>query len=1177
MKAVGSRLLRFTTQQSTPSPTVGAALRRSHRLLSGRIRLAAAHNYPTNATATATLALTNTRQPFSTTTVVTTSEPVPLPNTKPPAKKSKWGKKSPEAKRRRNRKRNERRRERRKQAKQRAKEAQEKEAQEMQAALTEPPPPPPKKTPAKTKLTADALLYRDSPMRTLSALYRQENLFTSCSAKMKVIHCGLPPDAPRKKPPKAYWTAVLDCPLLQRPVYTGRLRSNDDAYMVLSNAAVVVDNDDDENLPTQVVAYPKQLMARQAVAARALDLWRAQDLQQVEPRLCHDDVVLPPDAAAAAVFEAILAPDAVASTHSTRDKDDDPVKAPRQKGSKVLKGPFHEDFAPEEEEDSEEDDEDQTDPDESIEEEEQDEEDEEEEDEKQTAARLAAGSHSQTLKDEFVVYKPPAKSARTTPAMCLLKSISDRAATSGLSNDTRSVRTAPPTDILVESPNHRAKRTLTWARNWLEKERRKRSKGDKDIPGRIVVQSTSEGNLLSQAKSVLRSLADCQIEVADNQRVAGLQSTASGIIKLLWESKDTKPDADTYALYLNCLDGLDGHSVAYKAEAIVQKMEKGEITEGFTPPRPNANVYNALLRIFVQWVGKKSETERILSKFTPNHETYWILLTSPAFQQISDANESLDINNEDTLEYIKKIRETGIDEGRTVREVDLLNAPIRWCGGVKPKCGYTPWTDYSKVFSKGLVEYIEGKKCIQKAKAVEEWVESSDNADLISYEGVIQAWISTATLEGLQRAEVVANKLLEEPIDSPRYPRLATFHPILFAWLRSNEKRNEYHLIEWTDKIFAAAKVSDKIVPDARIYELAILARVFLVKKVDFSQKLELANECSDLLEKFCATALESYTQGKGPIFLSIWQPFVYTIHAWFSCFKRLDIEPEMLGKLLVATERVTDLYERVCKDVYDYDMETRLYRHGRLSKTMRDIIDNAQKIYVQNCVVMGLMSSWIESPQSRDVLSAMLLRMEGSTQKLGEYNHLMGRHLECEESMEKIPPKHNENVYADHFDYEIDFLHRVVREAETRPSFLWKTAWVLDKIADEESLPVGDLVRLCRLLSQTSQQWRFRTKKFEENLVSILDKSLPGLPGLDSTISQAATEEGEQQQEKDATAESRLSKKKKVNGAYQNTFRRRRPGLTMGRVDAQKETKPNAATAKNRKWWAPDFEKETP
>jgi hypothetical protein len=867
------------------------------------------------------------------------------------------------------------------------------------------------------------------------------------------------------------WNVTLACSVSQQTFSAGRLI--DDSSWMMQTA---LGDPDDDHADNPTILYPRKAMAHQAAAARALDYWNYVEKGVLQPRLCMEDPR-----------------DVRLSSGSSNDEDDDDLVhvtealVPSSPHGGDKKSSVAQQVLP------------RVDPFGSIEGPECSD-DEEDDMSSSHDNRAHDDDEAPDIEPEWMVVPAPASTDFRTPAEQLLRALAEAAPPATTSMGFPIVSTQQRR--LVE-PAMGARRARDSAAEWVETERRRRR--HVPTPGaishRIVLgqHQDSDEELLLRAKSTLRALATAvQGLPLDRPSLNGTQAVAYSILELLWETILAKPDADTYALYLQCLDGHDAFEVASKAETVVQCMHRGKYTQGYMAPPPNVQTMNQLIKMWAETGSEKARYETLLPHFQPNAATFLALLTSEAYTTTKG------LDTQFCTACVEKLRELESRDGAALDWRSILNAPLRWSGGTRADHRPTPWDDYGgEVFAKGFQVYDEGSIAVQNAKATQEWVENfstmSVTPDIVSHEAVMQAWVRTGTRKGLEHAEAILEQLLSEDQDSPCFPRFQTFHPVLAAWLHSKDAETGVRLRHWTDKVFELAAESSAVFPDARLYELAIWARRSVLhqhkKETNPAIVLETVRECSELLRQFCAAAEESYTDEEGPIFTSIWRPFVHTMDAWGHAQLSVD-------STLLELEKIKRDYEHLLSSFSAHERPDKNRASGLLSERLREIVTTSHRIYYKYVSMVERVvfpdNGGVSPPPS------ILVDVEGCMRKMGEINELERMYIEWKESQLYFVPEHK-SFFADQFDY--GFANKTLR----RSNFPWRVTYLLWKFQsqDKES-PNGDFVRLCQLLNQVGRAWKFRSTKFEKQVSSLLDAALPGSQHRDSlleSVRQVSTE----------------------------------------------------------------------
>ena len=197
-------------------------------------------------------------------------------------------------------------------------------------------------------------------------------------------------------------------------------------------------------------------------------------------------------------------------------------------------------------------------------------------------------------------------------------------------------------------------------------------------------------------------------------------------------------------------------------------------------------------------------------------------------------------------DYIQRMRSQHIStrDDSFLSDTMVYNAPIRWSGGhvsrdARPYAQPIARDRYHEdIFRDGFQSLQSAGRLVVVAEAMESWLcdmEHSDSPccpDTETYESVIQAWIRTGTLHGLQKAETLANRVFEP--STSLQPRLQTLHPILSAWIYSGTKDGASKVAEWVDRCVRATDAT----MGGRLLGAKLLADVSFQKR-----QLELSNQ----------------------------------------------------------------------------------------------------------------------------------------------------------------------------------------------------------------------------------------------------------------------------------------------------------------------------------------------
>ena len=333
------------------------------------------------------------------------------------------------------------------------------------------------------------------------------------------------------------------------------------------------------------------------------------------------------------------------------------------------------------------------------------------------------------------------------------------------------------------------------------------------------------------ANLMLKSLAKANQGLPFNQTASGVEEAAKSILELMWSSRSTKPDADSYAAYIRCLEGGNPSTVAKRGQAIYNAMKSGTTLEGRILPKPNVSATNAVIQLRAQ-VGEKVSLSDSYPDMVANRDTFLSMLSCTAYPPVN-TRESTGFDASYARDCVKAMRELYDKSGDKSLQPDtqVYNAPLRWSGGLvsntsRPYARCAPWDDYDEIFRLGFKLLSEEDLLFQEASTIDAWLKDMEVDDYASpnletIESAIQAWVRTGTLEGVVRAEDIANRLLTSP-GSILEVRLQTFHPIIAAWVSSGAINGPEKVQEWVDRLGAH---SDALL-DGRIRATPVMAHL---------------------------------------------------------------------------------------------------------------------------------------------------------------------------------------------------------------------------------------------------------------------------------------------------------------------------------------------------------------
>ncbi len=354
------------------------------------------------------------------------------------------------------------------------------------------------------------------------------------------------------------------------------------------------------------------------------------------------------------------------------------------------------------------------------------------------------------------------------------------------------------------------------------------------------------------AKRLLQSLAASNRTISCGRDASGVEEVARSIIDFLWSSPELTPDADCFALYIQCLEG-GYHRVSTTSEKIFDAMAKGIEYEGHAMPRPNVSVLNSMVQRKAEFGIKTSISE--LEAVEVNRETFLSCLAAIAHatgqgQCSFDSQYVLDCIHE-----IKK-RRAESEDAYSQLDIDVYNAPMRWSGDPtealqsRPYSRPIPWDEYEKIFETNHA-FTDQNPRVKEARAIENWFRTIDaqafganiRPNIETYESVIQAWIRTGTSTGLDHAEAILDLLYSRQTEEIKL-RTPTIQPFIAASAFAGDFAR---VDRWLEKL---NKNNHAILRDNRLAAAPILARV-TARHVGFAR----GDDCLRLLRELVTMA----------------------------------------------------------------------------------------------------------------------------------------------------------------------------------------------------------------------------------------------------------------------------------------------------------------------------------
>lgn len=356
---------------------------------------------------------------------------------------------------------------------------------------------------------------------------------------------------------------------------------------------------------------------------------------------------------------------------------------------------------------------------------------------------------------------------------------------------------------LTRTPKQEQRKILSDSKSWLKSLQSKRPKRAKYVRFHNPLQLPT----LESCNTILTALAKA------NQMSSGsyVQDIADEVFNFLWSGP--KPSVDTYNAYIQCLSG-EPEDVARMAQGIFADMVAGKKVAGNQIPAPTVEVFNTVLKLWAR-TGDAQKCQEIMdllksSKLEANSDTYLALLSSLAYGTFDKDRATAWIEEmKDADLYCK----------------EAYYAPLRWAGK-KLDATVMPWDNYADVFDK-IFSDSPTNNSHAEAEAVEAWVMHIDDADDLEmtvgcHEAMIQAWIRTESLEGLDRADSLSQDVYNLSMDHKVTPRLQTFLPIIAAWATRGQvpwesAEEEASFMRWKKQLRHLSKEYPQVPLDNRL------------------------------------------------------------------------------------------------------------------------------------------------------------------------------------------------------------------------------------------------------------------------------------------------------------------------------------------------------------------------
>mmetsp|Transcript_8947 Transcript_8947/g.13887 ORF Transcript_8947/g.13887 Transcript_8947/m.13887 type:complete len:1135 (+) Transcript_8947:237-3641(+) len=401
--------------------------------------------------------------------------------------------------------------------------------------------------------------------------------------------------------------------------------------------------------------------------------------------------------------------------------------------------------------------------------------------------------------------------------------------------------------LRLRSPIEERKRILNDAKLWVEK----LQPGEMGSPRFTLFHNYLQVTSLASCNAILSTLA--KANAIRNGR--DVQEIADHVFNFLWSC--SKPNTETYNSYMQCLHG-EPSTVAEITYEILLDMIAGKIvTNKKRIPSPDIETFHTVMKIWAKTgdVDRCQSLSNLMEHQNINSDqyTFEILLSSFAHGRF---------DQDRVLNLIEDIEDKKL----------LCNAayfyPLRW-GGKRCVTGTIPWDCSRDVVDREFRE-IPNQDDVKEAEHIEKWVQFIDESPDLElsigcYEAVIQAWLRTGTLHGLEKAELWAGRSLTNASGTLQ-PRLQTFLPILAVLVYLD--KGSHRINEWSTKLEELSKQYPQLRPDGRVKAMILLSwRLYqesLHEDYDLDKAEAAARESSNELDSMCEDLVNYHSLGKG-------------------------------------------------------------------------------------------------------------------------------------------------------------------------------------------------------------------------------------------------------------------------------------------------------------------------
>ncbi|CAJ1966824.1 unnamed protein product [Cylindrotheca closterium] len=580
------------------------------------------------------------------------------------------------------------------------------------------------------------------------------------------------------------------------------------------------------------------------------------------------------------------------------------------------------------------------------------------------------------------------------------------------------------------------------------------------------------------ANLLLESLASANHLLRLSDKPSGIEKAATSVLDYMWSTKSSRPNADSYASYIKCLEAESPSTLSKKVHDLYDAMEsRKKYKGGRILPRPNTAVYNSLIQRLAE-TGTETSIKDIDSKIQPDEETFLSVLSSMKHpSNRTESNVVFDVEKaQKNLEQMKALS--------VQPTIQAYNAPLRWVGGLaaslsRPYSECAPWDAYESDFQKGFKVLLSDHPLLQEATNVQKWYSSIESGEfgkgirpnIETMESQIQAWVRTTTRDGLEKACELGEGMINK---GDHQLRLQSFHPIMAAWVYSGAGDGPEKVDYWLQRLQSAGL---PVVKDGRYRSAPILARLSRQRQLlrdhdvhelasqtttDFYQ---MAVESTDHLDKLIADHKQNES-----FFLEV-DSFQLAIRGWKNvgdaCARMGDLKGT--DEALAAIEEVVRSFD----DLVQY-----LYTSGGETATIQllHLLNGAPQIYSG---ALSALKDFDSIHAARDMgdakpkyLANHLISLERSIRRSEEFR------LCTEEMITKanaLNPESGpfENGVSLHYEDMFCFSSSTLNQPDVAaawPAFFIEVTRALDEIKSEPGSS-HEVTRICLLVAEVMKK----------------------------------------------------------------------------------------------------------